>query len=120
MKARQFQQDDVRVQFAGRCDSACTIYLSLPSTQTCLAPDAAFGFHSPHGATAESSQAAETYLLEQYPDWVTNWIDSQGGLSRKIMTMDHDYASQYLRPCETSAEFAMSLVGAVGLEPTTR
>jgi hypothetical protein len=98
----KLQESNAEVHFTGRCDSACTLYLALPQDHTCIARGASFRFHAPSASSRYARQAAETYMLKTYPEWVTAWIEMQGGLSRKLMTMDYGYASQYLRPCETS------------------
>ena len=67
--------------FDGACDSACTLYLSLPVEQLCVTPRASFGFHLPYGVGARQHAVAANYLLSQYPDWVRQWIDEHGGLS---------------------------------------
>ena len=98
----KLQESNAEVRFTGHCDFACTLYLSLPQDQTCIARGASFRFHAPSASSRYAQQAAETYMLQTYPEWVTAWIQAQGGLSRKIVTMDYGYASQHLRPCEES------------------
>jgi hypothetical protein len=98
----KLQESNTTVRFAGRCDSACTLYLTLPQDQTCIARGASFRFHAPTAPTRQASFAAKTYMLKTYPEWVTTWLEAQGGLSRRLITMDYTYASQYLRACETS------------------
>lgn len=98
----KLQESNAEVRFTGRCGSACTLYLALPQDQTCIAHGASFRFHAPSATSQYARRAAETYMLKTYPEWVTAWIDAQGGLSRKLMTMDYSYASQFLRPCEAS------------------
>jgi hypothetical protein len=99
----ELRESNVDVRFSGHCKSACTIYLALPQDQTCIAPGASFTFHKPNAPTRGARQAAETYMLKTYPEWVITWIDAQGGLSYKPVTMSYSFASQYLRPCETVA-----------------
>ena len=96
----KLRDSGAKLKFAGRCDSACTIYLALPRSQTCITPDALFGFHAPFAATPEASSLAQNYLLENYPDWVKSWIASRGGLSKEIVTMDYAYASKFLDRCD--------------------
>ncbi len=96
----KWRQSGTKVKFAGRCDSACTIYLSLPRDQTCITRGATFGFHAPKAAAPEASRIAHDYLLTRYPEWVKTWIASRGGLSRKLITMDYGYASQFLDRCD--------------------
>lgn len=88
-----------QVEFDGTCDSACTLYLSLPQQQLCVTPRASFGFHLPFGVGAQQNALAAEYLLSQYPDWVRQWIEAHGGLSHSIMRMGADEAAQHLPLC---------------------
>jgi hypothetical protein len=87
------------VRFSGRCDSACTLYLALPRSRTCISQGASFGFHLPYGASPAGNRIAARYLLSSYPGWVKSWIQGRGGLSGQIKTMSYAYASQYLPTC---------------------
>jgi hypothetical protein len=100
MQLQKLRQAGIPVQFAGRCLSACTLYLALPTAQTCVSPGASFGFHAPYGAGPKGNRIALNYMLNKYPSWVRNWISSHGGLSRRLITMQFKYASNYLRTCE--------------------
>lgn len=95
---------DEPVAFDGACDSACTLYLSLPADQLCVTPRASFGFHLPYGVGAEQNAVAADYLISQYPDWVRQWIGEHGGLSRTIVRMEADEAAKHLPPCGTLAQ----------------
>ena len=88
-----------RVTFAGRCDSSCTLLLSLPSSQLCITPGAASGFHAPSAPTESGARAAQAYLMSKYPGWVRNWIASQGGLTSTVVTMDYAYPARFIRTC---------------------
>ncbi|TGQ29556.1 hypothetical protein [Mesorhizobium sp. M00.F.Ca.ET.220.01.1.1] len=88
-----------QVEFDGTCDSACTLYLSLPPGQLCITRRASFGFHLPYGVGAEQNAAAAQYLVSQYPDWVRQWIGEHGGLTHTIMRMGADEAAQHLALC---------------------
>lgn len=102
LKARKIEEQGRVVRFAGRCDSACTLYLSMPRENTCISPGASFGFHLPKGKTVRSESAASAYLLNSYPYWVREWVGSNGGLNRRIKVMRYDYASGFLRRCQIS------------------
>lgn len=91
------------VKFNGRCDSACTLYLGLPSRQTCINRGAFFRFHSPHSVSARSAQIAEAYMMGKYPGWVRSWINRNNGLSRTLITMDYSYASKFIQTCDAVA-----------------
>ncbi len=99
LQTATLQESGQQVKFAGRCDSACTLYLSLPEEQTCVTTRATFGFHLPKAATAEASLSAQAYLMGRYPDWVKSWIEENGGLSPELMVMDYRYASKFITPC---------------------
>lgn len=88
------------VQFAGRCDSACTMYLGLNQSQTCITPSVRFGFHLPFGSTTHGNRVAVSFLMKKYPRWVTDWLEANGGLSSRIKVMRYDYASKYVRSCK--------------------
>jgi hypothetical protein len=90
---------DEPVSFDGSCDSACTLYLSLPAEQLCVTPHASFGFHLPYGVGAQANAAAASYLISQYPDWVRQWIEEHGGLSHTIMRMGAEEAAKHLPLC---------------------
>ncbi|MGH6907392.1 MAG: hypothetical protein ACREDX_05980 [Aestuariivirga sp.] len=100
VQAIKLRENGAKLRFAGRCDSACTMYLSLPRSQTCITPYASFGFHAPSAATSKASYLAQEYLLKTYPDWVKSWIASKGGLSKEITTMNYAYASQFMDRCD--------------------
>lgn len=90
---------DEPVHFDGECDSACTLYLSLPAEQLCATPRASFGFHLPYGVGAHENAVAANYLLSQYPDWVRQWIEEHGGLSHTLIRMDADEVAMHLPTC---------------------
>ncbi|RUV92259.1 hypothetical protein EOA75_17395 [Mesorhizobium sp. M1A.F.Ca.IN.022.07.1.1] len=87
------------VEFDGACDSACTLYLSLPAEQLCITPRASFGFHLPYGVGAHENAIAAQYLISQYPDWVRLWIEEHGGLSHTIVRMEAAEAAKHLPLC---------------------
>jgi hypothetical protein len=102
LRMLKLKQSGKPVQFAGKCLSACTIYLALPPNQTCISSGASFGFHAPYGSSASGNRMAKTYMLKSYPSWVRNWINSQGGLSSRVITMNYRYASKFMKPCGTA------------------
>jgi hypothetical protein len=99
----RWRQNSTKVRFTGACRSACTLYLGLASSQTCISPGASFGFHSPFGASARGNSVAQSFMMRNYPGWVRSWIRSQGGLSGRIKTMSYGYASRFIKPCGSSA-----------------
>jgi hypothetical protein len=104
IKARELEQTGRKVRFSGSCDSACTIYLSLPRSQTCVTPGATFGFHLPYGSSARNNKVAANYLMRQYPGWVRSWINVRGGLTGGMKRMDYTYAAKHLPSCETASK----------------
>ena len=102
LRMLKLKQGGKPVQFAGSCLSACTIYLALPPSQTCISPGASFGFHAPYGSTPSGNRMARMYMLKAYPGWVRSWISSRGGLSSRVMTMNYAYASKFMKPCGTA------------------
>ena len=99
LKAAEYRDAGTLIRFVGRCDSACTLYLSLPSEQMCVGPNSYFRFHAPAARSARSVKFAQSFMMRQYPPWVRSWIQGQGGLSRKLITMDYAHASQFLPTC---------------------
>jgi hypothetical protein len=99
LRMLKLKQSGKPVQFGGRCQSACTVYLALPRSQICISPGASFGFHAPYGAGTNGNRVARNYMLNSYPGWVRSWIGSRGGLSSRLITMDYAYASKFMRTC---------------------
>lgn len=99
LRVKKAEKAGQSVRFAGRCDSACTLFLSMPRSRTCITPRASFGFHLPYGASPRGNQLAASYMMRKYPGWVRNWIAANGGLSRHVKTMNYEYASRYLPAC---------------------
>lgn len=97
LKVAQALRNNDRIKFAGRCDSACTLYLSVKNA--CVTPKANFGFHRPYGAGPKGNAAAEQLLMKSYPDWVRDWIRDNGGLTSGIKRMNYAYASKHLPTC---------------------
>lgn len=104
LRMLKLRKSGTPVRFAGRCESACTLYLALPSNQTCIAPGVSFRFHAPYGArTQQGDRFALSYMLSSYPGWVRSWIKTKGGLSRQLITMNYGYASRYMRSCRSQS-----------------
>src|SRR5262245_38819221 len=55
LRMLRWRQSGTKVRFSGPCRSACTLYLGLSSSQTCISPGASFGFHSPFGASGRGN-----------------------------------------------------------------
>jgi hypothetical protein len=100
LRMRKLLEKGTQVRFAGKCQSACTLYLGLSLEQTCINNGATFGFHSPYGVSGRGNRVAQDYMMRNYPEWVRLWIDSRGGLTRRMKTMPYDYASIFLKQCD--------------------
>ena len=87
------------MRFAGNCQSACTLYLAMPHSKTCITPGASFSFHLPYGASARVNAIAASYMMRSYPGWVRNWIKRNGGLTKRMKRMDYAYASRFMAKC---------------------
>jgi hypothetical protein len=99
VRTEEYRDAQTLVSFEGRCDSACTLYLSLAPEQICIGQNAYFRFHAPIAKSQRVQRMAIQVLMERYPYWVQDWIFQQGGLTRHLMTMDYAYASQFIQPC---------------------
>jgi hypothetical protein len=106
IRMEEWKKSGTRVRFAGRCQSACTVYLALPASQACIARGASFTFHAPSGSSASATRYAHIYMMKTYPAWVRSWVSSKGGLTRRLVTMNYAYASRFMRPCGTSTASA--------------
>jgi hypothetical protein len=102
-RSAQLRNSRALVRFAGRCDSACTLFLALPSHQTCISPGAYFRFHAPSAGSQRAARMAQVYMMRKYPGWVKGWIARNGGLSGRLVTMNYAYASRFLRSCSRVA-----------------
>ena len=99
-KRERYLDDNRLVRFAGDCASACTMFLGLPSDQTCIMPGATFSFHRPYGGSPEQNQQVLFYMIYTYPQWVRDWIEAEGGLTTTLKVMSNTYASQFIQSCD--------------------
>jgi hypothetical protein len=99
MKLNQIEERNYSIKFAGKCESACTLYLSLPPEKVCVTPRASFGFHLPFGVSAHQVDIARTYLMDHYPYWVRYWIAAKGGLTPRLKVMPYNYVRHFLPDC---------------------
>jgi hypothetical protein len=99
LKLAEYRDAGTLVKFSGRCDSACTLFLSLPKRQTCISPGAYFRFHAPSARSSRSKRSAQAFMMTKYPDWVRSWIHGKGGLSHQLFRMNYDYASRFIPSC---------------------
>ena len=103
VEAAGYRSAGTHLKFTGRCDSACTLFLGLPSEQTCVSVGAYFRFHSPTASSSRSEHLAQNYLMRSYPGWVRSWIAQHHGLSHTLITMDYDVVSRHMPTCSTIA-----------------
>ncbi len=99
MQAAAYKSAGTTLQVSGNCDSACTIYLSLPNSQICVTPAANFRFHAPMAGNMRAKTVAHQFVRGKYPKWVRSWIDSNGGLTAKLITMDFAFSRKHLPVC---------------------
>lgn len=99
LEVKRMLAEGTTVRIIGSCQSACTLYLALPGDQLCIAPGASFHFHKPYGASQRGNQVAERHMTASYPQWVNDWLSSQGGLQTRMLIMDYHYARQYVPTC---------------------
>jgi len=99
IRALKMRRSGTFVRFNGSCDSACTLYLSMPRSKVCITQSASFGFHLPYGAGARGNQVAANFMMKNYPGWVRGWIAKRGGLNSSIATMTYADASRFLPTC---------------------
>ena len=103
MRVAELKRGERKLRFAGRCDSACTMYLGLPPSQVCLEPGAYFRFHRPTARSSATVATATDFLMRSYPQWVRQWIAANGGLTGSLKTMSYNHASKFLPTCKSSA-----------------
>ena len=99
LRMMKMRQSGTNVRFNGHCDSACTLYLALPNSRTCATTNASFRFHLPLGTSQRGVQVARNYMMKNYPGWVRSWINQNGGLSNRLMTMNASYAQKFIGSC---------------------
>jgi hypothetical protein len=99
LRLYEMREAKQQIEFVGRCDSACTLFLALPTEQTCVTEGAYFGFHAPSAPSASAAAAVAAYMMRKYPKWVRAWIVARGGLSDRLATMDFEYANKFMRTC---------------------
>jgi hypothetical protein len=99
LRLYEMREAKQKVRFMGRRDSACTLFLALPTAQTCITEGAYFRFHAPTAPSASAAAAVGAYMVRKYPKWVRVWIVAQGGLSDRLPTMSYEYANKFMRSC---------------------
>ena len=72
---------------------------SMPKNQICITKGASFSFQKPYGSTQRLNNWGNQYMMANYPGWVVNWINANGGLSNNLMRMNYSYAAKHLPAC---------------------
>lgn len=106
------------VSFKGQCQSACTMFLALPTHQTCITPGASFSFHRAYGSTNEMNAWGTQYMFKSYPAWVVQWIEHHGGLKSQFIHMNYNYASKFIPTCIRQASREPLRTGARSVDLT--
>jgi len=99
LKVKRIERAGTPVRISGKCESACTLYLSLPQDQICITPGASFSFHKPYGSSRRINSSAANMMVNEYPYWVQDWLAFKGGLRTDMVVMDYDYARNFMRTC---------------------
>lgn len=82
-----------RVVVDGNCLSACTLVLGVvPRDRICATQRARFGFHAAwmpnEDGRAVTSRLGTQALWDVYPASVRRWINSHGGLTRRMIFLE--------------------------------
>ena len=84
----------VDVKIVGPCQSACTVLLAhIPYDRICVTPQARFGFHQAHLASATAT------LWAGYSAGIREWIDSRGGLTPDFKWMGAPDTYRFFHKC---------------------
>lgn len=95
-----------RVIIDGQCLSACTLLLGMiPRSRMCATPRAVFGFHAAwlpgsDGRPVTSSLGTRE-LWKVYPRKLRRWINSRGGLSRRMIYLKGRDLYRFVPSCAT-------------------
>jgi hypothetical protein len=90
------------VQIHGRCESACTVYLSMPKELVCVGKNARIGVHRPWFDRPPGpglQREADRILLNNYPKWMRQWIKKTGGLKKAIVYVPNSLLNKHVRTC---------------------
>lgn len=93
-----------KVMIDGNCLSACTLVLGLiPRQRICATSRARFGFHAAWLPDADgtpiTSHIGTQALWNIYPKDVRNWINRNGGLSRKMIFLQGNAVHGLISAC---------------------
>ena len=89
-----------RVIIDGRCNSACTLHLTLPRQQFCVTGRAAFTFHALADIQTGLPRLRETQdLFSAYPRPIQSWLNQNGGLTHVPVTLHGNAMFRMLPRC---------------------
>jgi hypothetical protein len=93
-----------RVVVDGNCLSACTLLLGVvPREKICATPRARFGFHAAWMPNEDgrpvTSRLGTQALWEVYPSSVRHWINSHGGLTRRMIFLEGTHLNGIVPSC---------------------
>ena len=97
----------------GACLSACTLVLGIvPRNRICVTNRATLGFHAawmpgPEGRPVHSAVGTQA-LWQVYPQHVRSWINSRGGLSRKMIFLRGKELAAMYPECRVTTDTAAS------------
>lgn len=97
IKLKKYEKENVAIKIAGKCASACTIYLAHDNV--CVTKNARLMFHAPYGADREGNEMIKGYLWRKYPKWAQNYINARGGLTSKEIWIDYKVLKDNIKTC---------------------
>lgn len=77
---RRLTDAGVIAKVDGSCVSACTLVLAMPSSASCITPEARLGFHLASLNGVDDPAVTEELVQEFYPPSVQQWIKEHGPL----------------------------------------
>lgn len=98
IQTMKYKRSGELVRITGRCDSACTMFLSIPNL--CVTANAYFRFHAPRADNPVAAHVAKQYLMKQYPAWVRAFIANHGGLTDRLIVMQYKDIKNHIRTCK--------------------
>jgi hypothetical protein len=103
MRLAEYREGEVKVRITGRCDSACTLFLSLPTSQLCISENAYFRFHAPIDDENKIDPVATELMMRKYPEWVRTWIAEREGLDSRLLTMTSEQTLPHVPRCSVTS-----------------
>lgn len=82
------QHSGHRVEIAGECASACTMWLAV----ACVRPNARLGFHGATAVTRADAYMANLYMAGFYPPAIQNWYLRGPATGQRLQWINGDDA----------------------------